>query len=129
MSVDCWIEGAVGSHEPDARLLAQRLIDECDAVVTTAENAEQGLKAIHDIQPDILVSDISMPEVDGLELTRRVRALDDVELSRVPAISLTAFARKADCHRALHAGYQMHLSKPVDASELVAAVASLAHVT
>ena len=74
----------------------------------------------------MLVSDIGMPDVDGFELLRRVRALGPDRGGRVPAIALTAFARSEDRTRALRAGFVVHVSKPVDPSELVATVASVA---
>ena len=74
----------------------------------------------------MLVSDIGMPDVDGYELLRRVRALGPARGGRLPAIALTAFARSEDRTRALHAGFQVHVAKPVEPSELVATVASIA---
>lgn len=75
--------------------------------------------------PDVLVSDVGMPNLDGYELIRRVRSLP-APTQRVPALALTAYARAEDRRRALAEGFQMHLSKPVDPSELAMAVASLA---
>ena len=73
-------------------------------------------------QPDALVSDIGMPLEDGYALIRRVRALSREQGGQVPAVALTAFARSEDREQALEAGYQLHLPKPVNLSELVAAV-------
>lgn len=77
-------------------------------------------------RPDLLVSDIGMPEVDGFELLRRVRALGEAHGGRIPAIALTAFARSEDRTQALHRGFQVHIAKPVEPAELVATVASVA---
>ena len=74
----------------------------------------------------MLVSDIGMPDADGYELLRQVRALGPDRGGRVPAIALTAFARSEDRTRALRAGFLVHVSKPVEPSELVATVASVA---
>ena len=74
----------------------------------------------------MLVSDIGMPEVDGYELLRRVRLLGEERGGKVPAIALTAFARSEDRTRALRAGFLVHVSKPVEPSELIATVASVA---
>jgi CheY-like chemotaxis protein len=74
----------------------------------------------------VFVSDIGMPDVNGFELLRRVRALGMARGGKVPAIALTAFARSEDRTRALRAGFLVHVSKPVDPSELVATVASVA---
>ena len=76
-------------------------------------------------RPDVLVSDIGMPKVDGYELLRMVRALGPARGVRLPAITLTAFARSEDRTRALHAGFLVHVSKPVEPSELVATLASM----
>jgi CheY-like chemotaxis protein len=70
-----------------------------------------------------------MPDVDGYELIRRVRALDSTRASPLPAIAVTAYARPDDRQRSLLAGYQMHLAKPVEAREIVAAIASLMHLS
>jgi CheY-like chemotaxis protein len=74
----------------------------------------------------VLVSDISMPGMDGYELIRAVRRGDVAGAHRVPAMAVTAFARDEDRERALAAGYQAHLPKPIEAGALVAAVANLA---
>ena len=76
--------------------------------------------------PHVLVSDIGMPETDGYELLRRVRALDHASATHIPAIALTAFARSEDRTRALNAGYLVHLSKPIEPAELLATIASIA---
>jgi CheY-like chemotaxis protein len=74
----------------------------------------------------VLVSDIGMPYRDGYQLIREVRQLPDEHSRKVPAIALTAFARSEDRTRAMMAGYQVHLSKPIEAQELIATVASVA---
>jgi CheY-like chemotaxis protein len=82
------------------------------------------LEHIDRSRPDIIVSDIGIPDVDGYDLIRQVR--EKYSAKDVPAVALTAFARTKDRKRALLAGFQMHLAKPVDPAELTAAVASLA---
>ena len=74
---------------------------------------------------DVLIADIGMPGEDGYALIRRVRALSAPHLASIPAAALTAFARAEDRQQALQAGFQMHLTKPIDARSLVAAVANL----
>ena len=74
----------------------------------------------------MLVTDIGMPDVDGFELLRRVRALGERRGGNVPAIALTAFARTEDRTRALRRGFRVHVSKPVEPAELIATVASVA---
>ena len=78
---------------------------------------------------DILLSDVGMPHVDGYELIRRARMLDRARTNPLPAIAVTAYARSEDRQRSLLAGYQMHLAKPVEARELIAAIASLLHLS
>jgi PAS domain S-box-containing protein len=110
----------------DARDLIQRVLEDCAAVVITAGTADEALRLVEQHTPDVLISDIGMPDADGFELLHRVRALGPDRGGRVPAIALTAFARSADRTRALRAGFLVHVSKPVDPSELVATVASVA---
>ncbi len=115
----------VVDDEPDARDLIKRILSDCHAEVTTAANARSALSAFRDAPPDILVSDLGMPDVDGFELLARVRALGADAGGNVPAVALTAFARSEDRLRALEAGFRAHISKPVEPSELIAAVASI----
>ena len=74
---------------------------------------------------NILISDIGMPELNGYELIRKIRSLHDSRIRNVPAIALTAYARIDDRQRALLAGFQMHVAKPVEPRELIAGIASL----
>ena len=91
-----------------------------------AANAAEALRLVEKEKPHVLVSDIGMPEVDGYELLRRVRALGSARGGNVRAIALTAFARSEDRTRALRAGFQVHVSKPVEPPELIATVANAA---
>ncbi|HJX26975.1 MAG TPA: ATP-binding protein, partial [Thermoanaerobaculia bacterium] len=111
--------------EADARDLIRRILTEREAEVATASSAAEGVAAIRRKPPHVLLSDIGMPEADGYEFIRQVRALGE-EFRRIPAVALTAFARSEDRRRSMLAGFQMHLSKPVEPSELAAVVASLA---
>jgi signal transduction histidine kinase/ActR/RegA family two-component response regulator len=119
----------VVDDEPDAREMLERVLCDCSARVFTAGNAEQALALLQSEEPQILISDIGMPDVDGYELLRRARALADPAARGFAAIALTAFARSEDRTRALRSGFLMHLAKPVQAAELLAAVASVAHRT
>jgi CheY-like chemotaxis protein len=92
-----------------------------EAEVRNAVNVDEALRIMAVWPPDILISDIAMPDCDGYELIRRVRHAG----AKLPAISLTAHARAEDRVRALAAGFQMHLSKPVEPYELIVSVASL----
>jgi CheY-like chemotaxis protein len=76
--------------------------------------------------PDILIGDIGLPEMDGYQLIERIRRKSVAEGGTIPAVALTAFARSEDRTRALRAGYQAHVAKPVESAELVATVASFA---
>jgi PAS domain S-box-containing protein len=116
----------VADDEADARDLIKRVLEDCGADVMTASSASEAIRLVALHRPDVLLSDIGMPEADGFELLRRVRALGTQHGGKVPAIALTAFARSEDRTRALRAGFVVHVSKPVDASELVATVASVA---
>ena len=115
----------VVDDEPDARSLIKRLLEECKAVVFTAGSAAEALPIIERDQPDVLLSDIGMPETDGYEFLRQVRALGSERGGKLPAIALTAFARSEDRTRALLAGYLVHVAKPVEPHELIATVASV----
>ena len=116
----------VVDDEADARDLIKRVLGDCDADVHAAGTAAEALAIIERDRPHVLVSDIGMPHVDGFELLRRVRALGEGRGGKIPAIALTAFARSEDRTRALRAGFLVHVSKPVEPSELVATVASVA---
>ena len=108
--------------DPDSRDLVHRLLSDCGATVTGAASAAEALAATHNQRPDILISDIGMPEIDGYQLLRSLRTNSEI---RFPAIALTAFARPEDRTRALLAGYVAHVAKPVEAAELIATVAAV----
>jgi signal transduction histidine kinase/ActR/RegA family two-component response regulator len=116
----------VVDDEVDARILARRVLEERGAEVLAVSSAAEALAALDaDHEVSVMVSDIGMPEQDGYDLIRQMRALPG-SAGRVPAVALTALARSEDRRRALLAGYQTHVSKPVDPAELVAVIASLA---
>jgi PAS domain S-box-containing protein len=115
--------------DPDTRELLKAGLGRCGAEVVTAATAGEALEAIAADPPDLLISDIGMPGEDGYELIRKVRALPTERGGRVPAVALTAYARTEDRLRALRAGYQMHVSKPVELAELVAIASSLVRRT
>jgi light-regulated signal transduction histidine kinase (bacteriophytochrome)/ActR/RegA family two-component response regulator len=109
----------------DARELLQELFTRCHASVCVADSVAEGLAALRRERPDVLISDIGMPDEDGYALIARVRALPASEGGRTPAIALTAYARAEDRARVLLAGFQNHLAKPVEPLEILAVVASL----
>ncbi|HJU55947.1 MAG TPA: response regulator, partial [Pyrinomonadaceae bacterium] len=115
----------VVDDEPDTRELLKAGLEQCGAEVLAAGSAAEALEAMRTAVPDLLISDIGMPDEDGYEMIRRVRELPDESGGRVPAIALTAYARVEDRMQALRAGYQMHVPKPVELAELIAVAASL----
>ena len=116
----------VVDDEPDARALVKRVLETCGAQVRTAGSGAEATAQIAEEKPDVLVSDIGMPGENGYELIRRVRQLPPEQGGTVPAIALTAYARSEDRMKAVRAGFQMHISKPVEPAELLTMVASLA---
>ena len=119
------IKVLVVDDEIDARDLIRRVLSDCHAEVLLAGSARDALRLIENERPNVLVSDIGMPDIDGYELLKRVRALGQSRGGRMPAIALTAFARSEDRTRALRAGFLVHVAKPVEPSELVATIASV----
>ena len=115
----------VVDDEPDARELLSTILQEAGAEVAAAGSADEALAAFERVRPDVLVSDIGMPHGDGYSLIRRVRLLEGDCGSRIPAVALTAFARAEDRSEALGCGFQAHLPKPIEPSELTALIARL----
>jgi CheY-like chemotaxis protein len=112
--------------EPDVRELLLTVIEESGAKAIAAASVSEALKILDKFQPDVLVSDIGMPLEDGYTLIRQVRELEVKRDRLLPAIALTAYVKEEDSENAIASGFQMHLSKPVDTTELVKVVASLA---
>lgn len=115
----------VVDDEPDARELLRRVFERCEANVLIAGGAHEALELLQQKRPHVIVSDIGMPGLDGYEMIRLIRALPSTSGGQTPAIALTAFARSEDRKRAMLAGFQQHIKKPVETVELVASVASL----
>ena len=115
----------VVDDDPDARHLLEQILGDRGARVRTANGAEEALSLLQSEAPDVLVSDIGMPEVDGFELIRRVRSHSDRQLAGLRALALTAFTRTEDEARALREGFDAYLPKPVEAAMLVSRVAGL----
>ena len=112
--------------EADTRVLLTRLLSDCKADVRAVANATDAIDEIKRNNPDVLISDIGMPGMDGYQFIHEVRELESSKARTVPAIALTAFARSEDRTRAMMAGYNMHVAKPIEARELLATVANLA---
>jgi CheY-like chemotaxis protein len=105
------------------------LLSDRGATCSEASGARAALVKLERDGFDILLSDIGMPDMDGYELIRRARSLDNGRNSPLPAVAITAYARAEDRQRSLLAGYQAHLTKPIEARELIATVAALLHLT
>ncbi|MBA3539517.1 MAG: hybrid sensor histidine kinase/response regulator [Deltaproteobacteria bacterium] len=116
----------VVDDELDARELVKSVLTDAGAEVFTASAADDALALVKAHRPDVIISDIGMPDRDGYQFMRDVRGLTALEGGKIPAIALTAFARSEDRTRAMLAGYQVHVSKPIEAMELVATIQSLA---
>ena len=112
--------------EEDALHLLRVVLETAGAQVTTVGSPVAALDQIPVVKPQVLVVDLGMPDMDGFELIARVRKFEDAALRNIPAAALTAFARSEDRTKALRSGFEMHLAKPIDPGELVAAVATLA---
>jgi PAS domain S-box-containing protein len=112
--------------QADARRLIERLLEGAQATVRTLDSAVLALEEVGSFLPDVIISDIGMPDMDGYEFIRELRRRPPAEGGQAPAIALTALARHEDRLRALRSGFQAHLCKPMDPAELLATVASLA---
>jgi PAS domain S-box-containing protein len=124
LSLDGMLILVVDDEEDTRQLLVQSLTF-YGATVTTASSAAEAFDELQDKNPDVMVSDIGMPDEDGYSLIRRIRALPEKQHRDIPAIALTAFTRAQDRMRALTSGYQNHVAKPVEPDELATVIASL----
>jgi signal transduction histidine kinase/CheY-like chemotaxis protein len=111
--------------DPDTRELLAAALSSEGASVVVAGSASEALKLVRELHPDVLLSDIGLPLVDGYTLVRDLRSFSDAEGGRTPAVAITAYARPDDARKALAAGYQRHLTKPVDPSQLVTAIVEM----
>ena len=114
--------------EPDTREFLERFLATSGADVAAVGSAAEALTELTRCEADILVSDIGLPDVDGYDLMQQVRRLGAKNCGAIPAIALTAYARTEDRTRAFRAGYQAHLAKPVEPTELLATIASFAEL-
>jgi PAS domain S-box-containing protein len=113
------IQALVVDDDGDARGIVERLLQDCGATVALAASGDEALRSLGTVRPNLLISDIGMPRMDGYELLNRVREFPDEALRKIPAIALTAFARAEDRTRALESGYQAYVPKPLDPAELL----------
>jgi PAS domain S-box-containing protein len=116
----------VVDDEIDARDLVKRLLEMAGATVSIAGSVSEAMERVHARRPDVLVCDIGMSGEDGYSLIRRLRALEEGQEGALPAVALSAYARSEDRMKAIRAGFQNHLAKPVEPAELLAVVSSLA---
>jgi len=117
----------VVDDDPDAREVLRAMLEDAGATVATTASAGETRAIIGRLRPDLLIADIGMPGEDGYSLIRSVRALESDVTGHVPAIALTAHARAEDIDRAVASGFQIHVAKPVDATQLLSTIATLIH--
>jgi CheY-like chemotaxis protein len=113
--------------EEDSRALLATILQYCGALVTAVASARDALNTLQRVKPDVLLSDLSMPERDGYWLIREIRALPPDRGGTMPAIVVTALGHPHGVDRSLAAGFQAHLRKPVDPWELARTIAALAN--
>ncbi|MEH2150051.1 GAF domain-containing protein [Nostoc sp.] len=119
------LEILVVDDDADMREFLPFMLEQYGATVTVVASAIEALTALSQSQPNLIVSDIGMPEMDGYMLMRQIRSLKPEQGGTIPAIALTAYAGEMDHQQAIAVGFQQHISKPVDPEELVKAIASL----
>lgn len=119
------VDVLVVEDEPDTRELIKIMLEQYGATVRAVASAEEALLAFIQRSPDILVSDIGMPDVDGYSFISQIRSMQEPHKDLIPAIALTAYAGEYNQRQALQAGFQMHLAKPVDPEALAKAISSL----
>jgi PAS domain S-box-containing protein len=115
----------VVDDDADARDFLSFLLQEYGAIATVAASATEALTLLPQSQPDLLISDLGMPEMDGYSLIRQIRTMSQQQGGKIPAIALTAYAGDSDREKVLAAGFQKHLPKPVEPDELIEAIADL----
>jgi CheY-like chemotaxis protein len=112
--------------EPEARLIVGTVMRRAGAEVRACFSARDGLAELVQWRPDVILSDIGMPQEDGYSFMAKIRSLSREEGGETPAAALTAYAREEDRRQALAAGYQMHVAKPIEPNHLITIVARLA---
>jgi len=110
----------------DSLALVREILETTGATVVTADSGEQALQSLDRARPDVLLADLAMPQMNGYQLIDRVRRSERPEIRGIPAVAFTAYARSEDRTKALRSGFQMHLAKPIDPAELMAAMAAMA---
>jgi CheY-like chemotaxis protein len=119
------IQVLVVDDDADNLELITFILEQSGAVVTSVSSAEEALQLFYQTQPNILIADLGMPRMDGYTLIRQVRALPPEQGGQVPAIALTAYAAEIDRQKALEAGFQLHIPKPLEPETLVDAIVQI----
>lgn len=117
----------VVDDDMESRMMIERILNHAQAVVSTAESGAEALAILAKERPDVLISDIAMPQMDGYQLIRNIRDGLRLDGAILPAVALTAYASREDRTRAMLAGFQMHIAKPVEPEELLATIANFAN--
>jgi CheY-like chemotaxis protein len=115
----------VVDDEPDSRDLLATILTRCGSDVRCSESAAEAMKAFKEWNPDLLVSDIGMPNEDGYSLIRKVRKLKSRRARKIPAVALTAYATDEDRLEALSAGFQIHVAKPIEPENFITSLAAV----
>jgi CheY-like chemotaxis protein len=123
------IQILVVDDDQDSLAFSREILETTGATVITADSGHEALEKLRRNRANVLIADLGMPTMDGFALIAQVRRSEDVGIREIPAAALTAFARSEDRVRALQRGFEVHLSKPIDPAELMAAAASLARRT
>lgn len=116
----------VVDDEIDVRILLTSVLEEEGAEVIAVASVREAMEIIRQVIPNLLMSDIGMPQEDGYTLIRELRLLEADQGGQIPAIALTAYAGEEDCQKAIAAGYDLHIPKPVDLEELLQTVIQIA---
>src|SRR5688572_3662374 len=116
----------VVDDDRDALALAREILEKTGATIITADSGVDALEKLHRSGANVLIADLGMPVMNGFELIERIRGAEDIGIREIPAAALTAFARSEDRAQALRLGFELHLSKPIEPAELMAAAAALA---
>jgi CheY-like chemotaxis protein len=119
------LRALIVDDEPDAREMLRVMLGQFGIQVKTSASVQEALELLEKWKPDVLISDVGMPNEDGYALILQVRALSHERGGSIPAIALTGYSRLEDRSQLLAAGYHMHLSKPVELARLVSAIMSL----
>jgi CheY-like chemotaxis protein len=111
--------------DDDSRKLLGTMVKHYGAKVTSTKSAAKALEVFENEVPDVIISDIGMPDQDGYELIRKLRALPVEKGGNIPAIALTGYASRKDRERALNSGYNQHIAKPIEQADMISAIAAL----